>query len=398
MSYGKLRLSFANVGSDDLPYLTSYSYTPVSQAYAQYQAGVTFPFNGALAVSPPITIPAYDLKPQKQSNIEIGTEMRFLQNRIRFDFSYYHNLTKNQIVALTIPSSTGYRAIRTNAGTIKNEGIEVQLGVVPVKTKNFTWDVDFNFSRNKQIVTELPPSITTSYNLASGWSSLQIRAERGKEISIYGTGWDRDPEGNIIIEQSTGLRRTKADVRLGNLYPDWMLGINNTLAFQRFSLSFLIDIRQGGSIFSSTVSGMRTSGLGIETLANRERIFIDKGVNETSDGKYVPNTTPVQSMQDFWATNYQVAYPESNTFDASYVKFRELRLSYDLPQSLVGSNKVFKGIEVAIEGRNLWIIHDNIPHIDPEVNFFTNSTIGEGVEFNSIPSTRSLGFNLRFKF
>ena len=399
LSYGKLRASYANVGSDDNPYLTSYTYSPVSVAFAQYGYGVTFPFNGALAYAVPITIPAFDLKPQKQSSIEFGTELRFLQNRIKLDVTYYHNLTKNQIVALAVPNSTGYRTIRTNAGTIRNNGIEVQLGVVPIKIKNFTWDIDFNFSKNKQIVTELPASVITTYQLASGWSSLQIRAERDKEIGIYGTGWDRDPDGNILIDPSTGLRKTKSDVRLGNLYPDWMLGINNSFTFQRFNLSFLIDIRKGGSLYSNTASLVRTTGLGIETLANRGKIFIDKGVNATDDGKYVTNETPVQSMQDFWSLNYQSANTEANIFDASYVKFRELRLSYDLPPSIVGGGtKFFKGIEVGIEGRNLWIIHSNVPHIDPEVNFFTNSSIGEGVEFNSIPSTRSLGFNVRFKF
>ncbi|MBA4166656.1 MAG: SusC/RagA family TonB-linked outer membrane protein, partial [Chitinophagaceae bacterium] len=399
LSYGKLRASYANVGSDDAPYLTKYTYAPQSSAFVQYISGVTFPFNNALGFSIPITIPAPDLKPQKQSSFEIGTEMRFLKNRIKLDFTYYNSLTKNQIVALAVPYSTGYRTLRTNAGTIKNTGIEVQLGFVPVKTRDFTWDIDFNFSHNKQVVTELPASITGTYNLASGWSSLQVKAERGKQIGIYGSGWDRDGDGNIIIDPATGLRVPKANVRLGNLYPDYMLGINNSFTFQRFSLNFLIDIREGGVIYSSTVSSMRTSGMGIETLANRDKIFIDKGVLVDDNGKSAPNTVPVQSMQDFWTQNYATGNTEANIFDASYVKFRELRLAYSLPTSILGGgSKVFKEIEVGVEGRNLWIIHDNVPHIDPEVNFFTNSAIGEGVEFNSVPSTRSLGFNVRLKF
>lgn len=399
LSYGKLRASYANVGSDDAPYLTSYTYAPQSSAFVQYISGVTFPFNNALGYSIPITIPAPDLKPQKQSSFEVGTEMKFLQNRISFDFTYYNSLTKNQIVALAVPNSTGYRTLRTNAGTLKNSGIEVALGLIPVKTKNFTWNIDFNFSHNKQVVTELPASIKSTYTLASGWASLQVKAERGKEIGLYGGGWDRDAGGNIIIDPATGLRVTKANVRLGNLYPDYMLGINNTLSFQRFSLSFLIDIRHGGVLFSSTVSSARASGLGAETLANRGKIFIDKGVNVDENGKSTPNTVPVQSMQDFWSQNYKTDNTEANIFDASYAKFRELRLSYSLPPGiLTGGAKIFKEIEVAVEGRNLWIIHANVPHIDPEVNFFTNSSIGEGVEFNSIPSTRTLGFNVKLKF
>ena len=178
-----------------------------------------------------------------------------------------------------------------------------------------------------------------------------------------------------------------------------MLGINNSFSFKGFNLSFLVDIRQGGSIYSNTAATVRSTGLGIETLGNREQIFIDKGVSVDDDGKSTPNTVPVQSMQDFWAQNFQTQNTEANIFDASYVKLRELRLSYSLPPKIFNRGlKFVKGVELGLEGRNLWIIHDNVPHIDPEVNFFANSAVGEGVEFNSVPSTRTLGFNVRFKF
>ncbi len=397
-SYGKLRASYANVGSDENPYLTDFYYTPQSAAFAQYGFGVTFPFNGALAVSIPITRPAYNLKPQNQASFEIGTELRFLNNRITVDFTYYNSVTKDQIIALAVPNSTGFRTSRLNAGTVTNNGYEVQLGLVPVKTRNFTWNIDGNFSANKQSVSDLPPDVLT-YTLASGWSSLQVRAEPGKQFGLYGTGWVRDDAGEIVIDQNTGLRATKADVRLGNLYPDWMLGINNSFNFKGFNLSFLVDIRNGGSIYSNTAASLRSSGLGIETLGNRGQIFIDKGVNVDEDGKSTPNTVPVQSVQDFWAQNFQTQNTEANIFDASYVKLRELRLSYSLPAKIFNRGlKFVKGVELGLEGRNLWIIHDNVPHIDPEVNFFANSAVGEGVEFNSVPSTRTLGFNVRFKF
>jgi TonB-linked SusC/RagA family outer membrane protein len=399
LSFGKLRANWASVGSDDDPYLTSFTYNPVSASFAQYGYGVTFPFNGALAYSVPITKPAFDLKPQNQKGYEVGLELRFLKDRIKTDITYYSSKTYNQIVALTVPNSTGYRTLRTNAGTVSNAGIEVYLGVVPFKTKNFTWNTDFNFSANENKVSDIPSSLKT-YSLASGWSSLQIRAENGKSIGMYGTGWVRDPQGNIVIDPSTGLRTFQNDVRLGNLYPDWMLGINNSFTFKNFNLSFLVDIRKGGSIYSSTASSVRTGGLAIETLANRDNIFIDKGVLDEGDGKYVPNNVPVQSMQDFWQSNFSTDKTEANVFDGSYAKLRELRISYTIPSGVVSRSKFIKSIELGLEGRNLWIIHSNVPHIDPEANFFTNAgnVVGEGVEFNSVPSTRSLGFNVRLKF
>jgi TonB-linked SusC/RagA family outer membrane protein len=398
LSYGKVRANWASVGSDDAPYLTDFYYSPQSVAFAQYGYGVTFPFNGALAYSLPITYPSVNLKPQKQKGYEFGTELRFLKNRITLDVTYYNSKTTDQIVALAVPNSTGFRTERTNAGTVKNTGIEVQLGIVPVKTKDFSWKIDGNFSANKQTMDELPASIGSTYTLASGWSSLQIRAERGKEFGIYGTGWQRDPNGNIIIDKTTGLRTVKSDVRLGDLYPDYMLGINNSFTYKGFNLSFLVDIRKGGSIYSGTVSSLRTNGLAIETGGNRTTPLIDKGVIDDGTGKYIPNTIAVQSVEDYWKQNFTTTNTEANIFDASFVKLREVRLAYAFPQKAFGGSFSFiKGIELGLEARNLWIIHDNVPHIDPEVNFFTNSSLGEGVEFNSMPSTRTIGFNVRLK-
>lgn len=395
-NYGKFRATWAKVGSDDNPYLTDFYYSPQSVAFAQYGYGVTFPFNNALAYSVPITVPAYGLRPQNNISFEFGTELRFLRDRITLDVTYYNNKTSDQIVALAVPHSTGFRTERTNAGTVKNEGWEIQLGVVPVKTKDFSWKIDGNFSRNVQTMVELPESIST-YTLASGWSNLQIRAERGEQFAIYGNGWARDDNGNIIIG-ANGLRQTTANLRLGNLYPDWMLGINNNLTYKGFSLGFLVDIRKGGSLYSGTVSSLRTTGLAIETAPNRNTPIIDNGVMDDGTGKYVPNTIPVQSTEDYWKQNFLTSNTEANIFDASYVKLRELRFAYAFPKSNFGGAFNFiKGIELGVEARNLWIIHDNVPHIDPEVNFFTNSPLGEGVEFNSAPSTRTIGFNLRLK-
>jgi len=235
------------------------------------------------------------------------------------------------------------------------------------------------------------------YTLTSGFSGLLVQAAPGEQFGLYGGAWERDPNGNIVLNKSTGLRQTTTNKRLGNIFPDWYGGINNTFSYKGITFSFLVDIRHGGVIYSSTVQGLRASGLAKETLMNREGVFIDKGVNLNDDGTYTENKTPVQSMQQYWQTYSASANSESATFDASYVKLREARLSYRLPSSLV--DKTFFGtIEVGIEGRNLWLMYAKVPHIDPEANFFGSSLIGEGVEFNSIPSTRTLGANLRFTF
>lgn len=399
LSFGKLRASWANVGSDTDPYQLAFVYSAVSQAFAQYSQGSQFPFNGALGFTIPATIPNTTLKPQNQQSYEGGVDLRFLKNRIRVDFTYYNTKTSDQIIALALPQSTGFATKRLNAGSIKNEGIELTLGVRPLNLKSFTWDVDVNFSKNKQSIIDLPAEIT-QYTLASAYNGLQIRANNGEQLGIWGSAYERDSSGNIVINSNNGLRRTVTDHRLGNLYPDWMMGINNTFNYKGINLSVLIDIRKGGVMYSGTVANLRTSGLVKETLLNRDKIFIDQGVIlDASSGKYVPNNVPVQSMQDYWSQfGSNAAATEASIFDASYVKLREVALSYTLPTKWLGSQKFIKGLSIGFEGRNLWLIDAKVPHIDPEVNLFGTSSVGEGVEFYNMPSTKSLGFNLRANF
>lgn len=396
LSYGKLRASWANVGSDAAPYALSFAYLPVATSFAQYGFGSQFPFNGVIAFTAPGILPNANLKPQNQTSYEIGTEMKFLKNRISLDVTYYNSETKDQIINLLVPQSTGFTSQTVNAGSVINKGIEVTLGVTPVKTKDFAWGVDVNFSKNKQTV-RLPGAVK-SYVLQSGWSGLQIKTRDGEPFAIWGTAWMRDPDGNIVIDPNTGLRRTVNDQKIGDIFPDWMMGINNTLNYKNLSLSFLVDIRQGGYMFSNTSSTLRTQGLGKETAENRGNIFIDKGVIfDQATNKYITNTVPVQSMQDFWG-QFITTNTEGSVYNASYAKLREVKIAYRLPSSFLSNKlKFIKGLEVGLEGRNLWIIKSHVPHVDPEVNFFGSASLGEGVEFNSVPSTRSYGVNLRIK-
>ncbi|MSL98604.1 SusC/RagA family TonB-linked outer membrane protein, partial [Escherichia coli] len=228
-----------------------------------------------------------------------------------------------------------------------------------------------------------------------GLSGLQIKAAKGDSFGLYGTGWKRDDQGNYVINSKTGLRETVNNVRLGDVYPDFTMGINNTFTYKGVTLSFLIDIRHGGSLYSETVANLRSSGLAAETIAHREDAsFIEPGVILQDDGTYRPNDVPVKSMQDYWQHISNSSNNEGNIYNASFVKLREVQLSYSFPRKWFKSFFV-KSLDLGFEARNLWIIKDHVPHIDPEANFFGPSQIGGGVEFNSIPSTRSFGFNVR---
>lgn len=394
LTFGKLRASYANVGGDTDPYRVDFVYTGASNVFAQYSAGSSFPFNGLLGFTSPAIIPGLDkLKSQTQNSTEIGLDLRFFNDRITLDAAYYSNKTSNQILQLPLPQSTGYAFKVINAGDLTNKGVEITLGIVPVKGK-FTWDFQYRFARNVNVVT-LPPEIK-QVTVQSGYSGLTLKAESGQSIGLYGVKWLRDPQGNIVINPATGLRQTITDQRLGQTAPRFTMGLSNNFNYKGLTLGFTVDYRAGGVMFSNTASTLRTSGLAEETLLNRGKVFIDKGVVPAAGGTFVPNTVPVQSMQDFWATNFQTGTTEANTFDASYVKLREARLAYTIPSKVFSSYaKFIKGLSVGIEGRNLWLIHSNVPHVDPETNFFGSGSAGEGVEFNSVPSTRSIGFNVR---
>jgi TonB-linked SusC/RagA family outer membrane protein len=392
-TYGKLRASYANVGGDTDPYQVDFVYTGASNVFAQYSAGASFPFNGLLGFSGPSIIPGLDkLKSQTQNSTEFGVDLRFFNDRVTLDADYYQNKTSNQILNLPLPQSTGYAFKKINAGDLTNKGVEITLGVVPVKSK-FTWDMQFRFAHNANVVS-LPPEIA-QVTVQGGYSGLTIKAQNGQSIGLYGVKFVRDPDGNIVIDPATGLRKTISDQRLGSTSPDWTGGISNTFSYSGFTLGFTVDIRKGGVLFSNTVATLRNQGLADVTALNRGNVFIDKGV-VASGTTYIPNTVPVQSMQDFWQTNFQTGFTEANTFDASYIKLREARLAYSVPAKFLQTHaKFIKGLSLGLEGRNLWLIHSNVPYIDPEVNFFGSGSAGEGVEFNSIPSTRSIGFNVR---
>lgn len=398
LSYGKIRASWANVGGDTEPYQLAFAYTPVSQIFAQYGQGSQFPFAGVLGFSVPITIPNAQLKPQNQSSYEAGIDLRFFRERVKVDFTYYNTKTSNQIIALALPQSTGFATKRVNAGSLKNEGIELTLGGRPLSTRSLTWDIDVNFSKNRNTVEDLPVEIT-QYTLASAYNGIQIRARNGEQIGLWGTGFERDPDGNIVINQNNGLRRVVTDQRFGNIYPDWTMGINNSVSYKGLTLGFLFDFRQGGVMYSGTVGALRTTGLGAETAINRDKIIVDPGVIfDAASNKYIPNTVPVQSMQDFWGQFGNNTVSEGAVFDASYVKLREVVLNYALPSNMFRNNRFIKGLSFGVEGRNLWLIHSKVPHIDPEVNLFGSASVGEGVEFYNMPSTRSFGFNVRATF
>ena len=375
-SYGKLRASWTKVGDDASPY----------QLAVTYSAGT--PFGSVPRFSVPNQIPNADLKPEETRSWEVGTELRFLSDRISLDGTYYDKLTDNQIIPVQISGSSGYTSAVLNAGAISNKGVELLVNATPVKTNSgFSWDMTVNFAKNKSDVVSLYPGIQTVV-LGDYWD-LTVEARQGQPYgALYGTPLLRDASGQLILNK--GLPQPDPQKRvLGHFTPDWTGGIQNHFRYKDLDFSFLFDTKQGGQLFSASNMFGEESGVLASSLKGRETAeaiadgggMVVPGVN--ADG--TPNTTKV-TAQAYFNSLFQIHEPY--VYDASFVKLREVKLGYTMPGTL--SRKVgVSSLYLALVGRNLWL-HTKVPNIDPETAF--DSGNAQGLEFGQFPSARSFGF------
>jgi len=392
LTYGKLRASYAQAGNDARPYLTESGYflnsTPFNDQSLAYQSN---------------TIALYDLKNELKKSIEFGAELRFFGDRFGLDVTYYKSNTKNQIVPVSISSSSGYTTKIVNAGNIENKGIEVALRATPIQSRNsLRWDVTFNYARNNSKVIELAPGIETFF-LNETSQSAQIEARTGQRFgNIVGYKYKRAPDGQIIVADDGSYARENDLSILGNVTPKWFGGLNNTLSYKGLSLNFLIDFVQGNQINSDTKYRMVANGTGKFTERYREHSEPLPGVVEIKDGtgnvvKYETNTKTVDG-QTAWSARAWGQISEEFVLDGSFVMLREVVLGYSLQPSFLQKTP-FKGIRVSLVGRNLWYIEEHMQGlgISPETNLNTSAG-ATGVEVFSLPTTRSYGLNLNLTF
>ena len=410
MSYGKLRANFAEVGGDAPVYSTANTYT----------AGT--PFNSQTLFSYTTTNNNPDLRPERNTTYEAGAELAFLHNRLGLDVTYYHSRLSDQIMPITPSAASGFTSFYVNGGTIQNQGVELTLNAVPVRTRHFSWNIVLNWSKNDNKVISLYGG-QPSYTIASYQNGIQLVAETGKSYGILrGTDYQY-LHGQRLDSNGYPIKATNSLSDIGNVNPDWLGSITNTVTYKRFSLSFLIDVKKGGDVYSldqdyGSWSGVLPSTAGKNSLGNPIRSPLSDGggvllSGVTRDGK--PNTTLVDAYDinvdgsafPFGSVNSLAA--RSYVYDAGYIKLRELSLAYSLPTSVFGKQNVIKGIDLSLSGRNLWIIHKNLPYADPEqgaasttpnsttpIVYNPNASIG--YQTGVYPSVRNLAFNVKFKF
>lgn len=394
----KVRAAYAEVGNDTSPY----SLTNV------FNNQIAWGSNQAKTESS--TLSNADLRPERTASSEFGLDLRLFEGRLGLDVTYYDNVTRDQIIPITLDIATGYNSRIINAGKIQNRGIEIVALANPIKRHSgFRWDVIANFTRNRGRVLELTEGLDT-YTLTERNGAF-VQARIGERMgNIYGVGFARVEDTNSpyfgqIIHNSTGTPLRDSELKLqGNYNPDWMLGIQNTFAYKNFNLGFLFDIRYGGIVVSRTKTIGSTSGQLEETLLGRENGYdltvegngiISPGVIQNADGSFTPNTIKITSRN--WHNRY---YERNNVeaakYDASYIKLREVTLGYNFPREFI-SRTPFQDIKVSFVARNVALWTEN-PHFDPETLSMSGGTLQPGVENMSFPSTRSLGFNINLKF
>lgn len=385
MNFWKLRANYAEVGGTADPY----------QLYNTYTSGGIFGgAQGGVGIYNSILVKANDkLKPQRSKEFEVGTEVHFLKDRITLDFAYYKTKTINQIIPLALSSGTGFTGKVINAGRIDNTGYEVQLGLVPIKSKDFSWNIDVNWSKNTNKVIDLYPGIN-NYLLNSFQGGVSLNARVGE---AWGTLVGADYtylNGQKVIDPKTGKYLPNNNQIIGNTTPDWIGGIRNSFSYKGFSLSFLIDMRKGGDVFSTDMYYGLSSGLYKETAIGdyRDKDVILPGVLPNGN----PNNIALSQFDSAHAPGYKTQPSSEFVYDGSFIKLREASIGYMLPKSLLAGTKIYDA-KISIVGRNLWIIHKNLPYADPEA-MIGGGLNSYGWSIGSMPTTRDIGVNVTFKF
>lgn len=380
VDYLKARFNVARVGKDTDP----------------FQLQKTYAF-GALpnSVTNPLQLPNALLRPEQTDSWEIGLEANLFKRRVFAELTYYNTTSTNQIISFAVSGASGYESVFANAGKIKNSGIEAILGLTPVRTKNLEWTIATNFTANDSEVLELFGGLE-SYIIAQGPDGVTVEARPGGRMGdIYGNTYVRSPDGQIVYN-SNGLPLLGPRENVGNYNPDWMMGLSSSLSFKGLRLYGLLDIRKGGIIYSYTHAIGHESGILASSLPGREEGIVGEGVVQNPDGSYVPNTTVVDAETWYYGGVYPRENAEANSFDASYIKLRELSLSYTLPNKWLGKNAA-GALTVALVGNNLALWTD-VPNIDPEAQALNGGTLIPGMEVTQLPSTRSYGFKINLDF
>lgn len=391
LNFGKLRAAYAEVGSDtDVgPYANNLFYG-INANLLPNPAGAGQPVGGSQGN----TLPNANLRPMRTAEAEIGLELKLFNNRVSLDAAVYRKITTDQIVSAQISDGSGFTNTLINSGKSRNQGFEMLLNVVPLKTRDFQWDVTFNGSYNitkvLSLLTDTPGErITVGTHVFNG----ELRQVVGQEMGqIYGFGYRRDAQGRQVFGANGIPLRTADLISYGSALPKWVGGINNSFNYKGISLSALIDFKLGNMMLSGTNFNLYRHGLHKNTLEGRDTGgVVGVGVNERGE-----TNTVKANVQDYWSVVRSLALIEPVIYDGGYWKLRQITAGYDFTKFLPSQSPI-KGVKLSFVANNVLLLKKWVDNIDPETFGYSSDNL-VGMESTGLPSTRSMGFNLNVKF
>ena len=397
LNYGKLRAAWGQAGNDAPVYATITNFGGTFVGGDGFIQGVTFPAYDATSFERSSRAGNPNLTPEKTTEFEVGIELSMLDSRLKFDFAYYDKETEDQIIFVDAPPSSGFVDRFENVGIVSNTGYEVSLSGTPVRTEDFEWNISANWTTYENVVEELVEGVESV--TLNGFSSTSSRAVAGESYgAIFGSRFARNDAGDILIDDDGYPLQATTDGVVGDPIPDWLAGINNQFQYKNIGLSFLIDIRQGGDVWCGTCGILDYFGVSERTLI-RDQTTVFEGVVESTgqpNTQVVPYSDPTISENNNWWRRYGFGgLSETAVFDGSWVRLREVTLTYSLPDKFL-ENIFIDGLSLSAFGRNLWVETD-YPGVDPETNL-TGDSNGMGLDYFNQPNTKSYGLNVQLNF
>jgi TonB-linked SusC/RagA family outer membrane protein len=404
LSYGKVRFAYSNVGISPGLYNTSPVYT-IPNIADGLTGGLSFPYLGSLpGYAASSTLLAQQLKPERNTGLEAGVELKFLNNRIGFDATYYQQTSSDLLIRQPIPSSSGFLEYYHNIGKMRNRGVELSLNADVIKQNDFSWNLNVNWSKNVNTVLELAAGVP-KVQLGSGFTDPSSYAIVGKPFGVlYGSKFERDANGNVLINPANGLPVTATEPGdLGNPAPDWISGLNNTFSYKSWTFSFLWDFRHGGTIWNGTWANLNFRGKTEESAA-RNQNYIVPGVFASGPNAGQPNNMEITGYTYFH--DYLGGNGKTNELafqDGGWTRLRSVDLSYRFNIQKNNPKSALQYVEVGASGRNL-LLFTKFKGIDPETSL-TGSGVDSGGSQNltgynyfNNPGTKSFILNLKVGF
>lgn len=409
-SFGKLRASYAKVGLEP-SFGSNRNYFNQAGSSSGWIDGVSFPFGNVTGFTQSNVLGNPDLRPEFTETVEFGVDMRLFRGRLNVDLTWYNQQSKDLIVAVPISGASGFNSSFQNIGQMENKGIELNINGTIIKKKDFRWDAGAVLTRYRNKVISLAPGVDV-ISLPWGFSGANQRLVKDEAYgTLYGDDWERDADGNALVDADGYPIYSPTEVVVGNPNPDWLLGANSTISYKNFTFSMLWDIRRGGDIWNGTRGALYYFGTHQDVAEDREGTQVWEDVVQGNSGVYAPgteidgvdvsgqpNTTPIPNDWRAYAAGPLSGFTgASRPFieDGSWVRLRSVSITYDFPSSMF-EGKSIKGFNVGVSGRNL-LLFTNYTGIDPETNL-SGTTNSQGADYFNMPNTRGIIFSLRATF